>query len=152
MFIQYLRHTCLFFILLAFNSMVFADVYKWIDEEGKTHYSERAPRDQQADLIKAPPPPARSAKEAQHEIDTLIEKQSGTFEAKEEERRLAKEAAAQKEIDEENCRISKHNLQQYQNNPGRRMIDADGNVIAPNEEQRLEKIAEIKARIAEHCQ
>jgi len=152
MFIQYLRHTCLFFILLSFSNLTSADVYKWIDDEGETHYSRLAPRGQQAVLIKAPPPPARSADDAQQEIDTLIEKQEGTFEAKEEEHRLEKETAERKKVDDENCRISRHNLQQYQDNPGRRMIDADGNVISPNEEQRLEKIAEIKARLAENCQ
>ncbi len=120
--------------------------------EGNTHYSQQAPRNQPADLIVAPPPPARSAVDAQKEIDTLIEKQDGTFDAKQEERRLEKEATAEKQQQEEYCRINKHNLEQYQNNPGRRMIDQDGNVVAPNEEQRLQKIADIKKRLAEHCQ
>jgi len=152
MFIQYLRQSCLFFILLAFNHVSFADVYKWIDDEGKTHYSQQAPRNQQADIIKAPPPPARSADTAQKEIDTLIEKQDGTFEKNEEKRRLAKEAAEEKEKNAEYCRINKHNLEQYQNNPGRRMIDSDGNVIEPNEDERLKKIADIQKRLADHCQ
>jgi len=152
MFIQYLRHTCLFFILLTFNSMAFADVYKWIDETKQTNYGETPPRGQEAELIKAPPPPVRSADTAQQEVNTLIEKQNGTYEAKQEERLLAKEEAEEAAKKEEYCRVNKHNLQQYQNNPGRRMMDADGNIIAPNEEQRLEKIAEIKARIAEDCQ
>ncbi|NOQ93071.1 MAG: DUF4124 domain-containing protein [Methylophaga sp.] len=152
MFIQYLRHGCLLFVLLAFNNMSFADIYKWVDDEGNTHYSQLPPRDQQADLIKAPAPPARSASDAQKEIDTLIEKQSGTFEAKEEERRLAREVAEDDKKREDYCRINKHNLQQYQDNPGRRMIDSDGNVIAPDEEQRIQKIAEIQKRLAEHCQ
>ncbi|MDC9725838.1 MAG: DUF4124 domain-containing protein [Gammaproteobacteria bacterium] len=151
MFIQYLRHTCLLFVLLAFNNASFADIYKWVDDEGNTHYSQQAPRDQQADLIKAPPP-ARSANDAQKEIDTLIEKQSGTFETKEEERRLAREVAEDDKKREEYCLRNKHNLQQYQDNPGRRMIDSDGNIIAPDEEQRIQKIAEIQARLAKHCQ
>ena len=152
MFIQFLRHACLFFVLLAFNNASFADIYKWVDDKGNTHYSQQPPRNQQADIIKAPPPPARSANEAQKEIDTLIEKQHGTFEAKEEERRLAREAEEEDKKREDYCRINKHNLQQYQDNPGRRMIDSDGNVIAPDEEQRIQKIAEIQQRLAEHCQ
>jgi len=132
--------------------MSFSDVYKWVDDEGNTHYSQQAPRDQKADLIKAPPPPARTADDAQKEINTLIEKQDGTFEAKEEERRLAKEAEEEKVKKEEFCRITKHNLEQYQNNPGRRMLDANGNVVAPNEEQRLQKITDMKKQLAEHCQ
>jgi len=152
MFIQYLRHTCLLFILLAFNNTASADVYKWVDDEGNTHYSQQAPKNQQADIIKAPPPPARSAADAQKEIDTLIEKQSGTFEVKQEERRLAKEAAEEEKNNKEYCRVNRHNLQQYQNNPGRQMIDADGNVTRPTEEQRQAKIAEIQKRLADDCQ
>jgi len=152
MFIQYLQQSCLFFILLAFNQLASADTYKWIDDADITNYSEQAPQGQEAELIKAPPPPTRSAEDAQKEIDTLIEKQDGSFEANEEQRRLAKEAAEEKVQNEEYCRINKHNLQQYQDNPGRRMLDADGNVTKPNEEQRLKKIAEIQKRLAEHCQ
>jgi len=151
MFIQYLRLTCLFFVLFTLNSTSFADVYKWIDDEGITHYSQQAPRDHQAKIIKAPPPPARDPNEAQKELDTLIEKQSGTFEEKEQQRRLAREAANDKAERDQYCRVKKHNLEQFQNNPGRRMVDADGVVTEPNEEQRQKKIIQIKQQLADKC-
>jgi len=152
MFIQYLRHTCLFFLLLSFNSASFSDVYKWVDDEGNTHYSQQAPKNQDAKIIKAPPPPARSAADAQQEIDTLIEKQSGTFEAKQEERRANKEAAKEQAETEKFCQANRHNLQQYKDNPNRRSLDADGNVTRQTEEERQAKIAEIQQRLDEHCQ
>lgn len=151
MFIQYLRHGCLFFILFAFNPSASADIYKWVDDKGQTHYSQQAPREQTADLIKAPPPPAIDPNVAQQEIDTLIEKQNGTFEAEEEKRLAAEKEAVEKEERDKFCDVENHNLKQYQDNPGRRMIDADGNIIAPDEEQRQQKMIDIQKRITKHC-
>lgn len=151
MFTQILRHSYFFFMLVSVPQLASADVFKWVDEHLVTHYSEQAPRGYQYEVIKDPPPPAIDPAVAQKEANILIEKMNGTFEQKEEERRLAKEAEKRKKELEEYCKVNRHNLEQYQNNPGRRMIDADGNVIAPDENQRQEKIAEIKQRLAEHC-
>jgi len=152
MFKQYLQKSCAIFILFSFAGIVSAEIYKWVDNEGNVHYSERAPQNAKVDIIKTPPPPAVDPAVAQKEIDTLIEKQNGTFEAKEEERRLAKEELARQKQLDEYCKINRSNLTKYQNNPGRRMIDADGNVTRPTEEQRQQKIAEIQKQLAENCQ
>jgi len=152
MFIHYLRHYCLLLILSFFSIASFADVYKWIDDEGQTHYSQQAPRNRPVDMIKTPPPPAIDPAIAQKEIDTLIEQQQGIYEQREEERQLARDEAENEEKREEYCTVNQHNLQEYMNNPGRRMIDADGNVSRPTEEERHNKIMDIKKRLSEHCQ
>lgn len=153
MFIQYLRYSYLIFVLFIISSASFADSYKWTDDEDQINYSQQPPIDHRHSvLVKDPAPPSIDPNEAQKEIDILIEKLDGTFEEKEEERRLAKEEAEKKEKREEYCRINQNNLEQYQNNPGRRMIDTDGNVIEPNEEQRQQKMIDIKQRLEKYCQ
>ena len=151
MLTKYMRFSYLFFLLCLFTSSANAEIYKW-KKNGIVTYSQQKPINQDFEIISAPPPPSIDPNVAQKEIETLIEQQNGTFEQKEEERRLAKEAAAEKEKQKEYCRVNRHNLEQYQNNPGRRMMDADGNIIAPDENQRQKKIAELKKRLADHCQ
>jgi len=139
-------------LLLLFSSTSFSDVYKWVDDNGQTHYSQQAPRDRDAQVIKAPPPPSIAPAIAQEKLKDLIEQQEGTHEEREQQRQLAREEAELNEQNKESCRINRHNLQQHQNNPGRRMIDSDGNVTEANEEQRQEKILEIQQRLDQHCQ
>lgn len=153
MFTHYSRFSYLFFILLGFSHSLFADVFKWVDENKMTHYSERAPLDpdQEFELIKGPLPPAVDPAIAQKEVDTLIEKLEGTYEENETMREAAKKEQAKLAKKAEYCETSRHNLSQYQNNPGRRMLDDNGNVIKPNEEQRQQKIAEIQQEIDKYC-
>jgi hypothetical protein len=92
MFTYYWLFSYLFFILFSFSHNICADIFKWIDENKLTHYSERAPLnpDQGFELIKGPSPPAIDPAVAQKEVDTLIEKLEGTYEKGETVRDLAK--------------------------------------------------------------
>ncbi|NOQ82301.1 MAG: DUF4124 domain-containing protein, partial [Methylophaga sp.] len=78
MFIQYLRHSYLFFVLFIISSASFADSYKWTDDEDQINYSQQPPIDHRHSvLVKDPPPPSIDPNEAQKEIDILIEKLDG---------------------------------------------------------------------------
>lgn len=151
MFHHLLRHYFLFFVFCFSSSSAFAKAYKWVDEQGQTHYSQQAPKDRPADIINAPPPRSTNSNLAQKKINNLIERQQGVYEEREEERRLKEEEETQKEDKEKYCSVNKHNLQEYINNPGRRLIDADGNVTRPSEEQRQAKIEDIKQRLKDRC-
>lgn len=151
MFIHYLRCSCLTFVLLIFTSASFADIYKWVDADGQTHYGQQAPRDQQSTLIKAPPPPAINPVVAQKPVNTLIEQQAQATKEKQERLEKAKEELEKEAVRKENCRISQHNLQQTQNNPGRRVKNEDGTVTRPSENERQNKITQLQQYIKANC-
>jgi type IV secretory pathway VirB10-like protein len=151
MFIPYLRQVCLFFFFSSVALSSSADVYKWVDENGQTHYSEKAPADQKAEMIKAPPPPATLPEDAQQKIDALITQQSEAKKAQQEQITKQKQDAEQKQILEDNCNLAKTNLQTYLDNPGRRVLKEDGTVVRPTEEDRQQKIQEAKQDINEFC-
>ncbi|MDQ7072642.1 MAG: DUF4124 domain-containing protein [Gammaproteobacteria bacterium] len=141
---------CIALLFLSLPS--FSDAYKWVDAEGEIHYTQQDPRIIPAKKIDPPPPPAIDPVAAQKEIDILIEKQNGTYEENEKERqRIAKEAAEKKKK-EEYCRINKHNLQLFQDNPSRRVVAPDGTVTRITEELRQQKIDEFTQNIMKHCQ
>ncbi len=141
---------CLF-LTLSYPLGTQAVIYKW-KNNGIITYSQQKPTDQPYEIVNEPPPPSVDPQQAQKEIQELIEKQQGIYEQKQREREEARKKAEKEKKRREYCRISRHNLKLYENNPGRRMLDADGNIVAPNEEQRQQKIAEIKQRLAEYCQ
>jgi len=151
MFIPYLRAFCLTFIFICFSSASFADVYKWVDNKGDTHYSEQAPNGQETQVIK-PPPPAVDPAQAQKEVDILIEKQQGIYEDQQEQRKIAADNKAKQQELKKYCQVARQNLATYQNNPGRRIINPDGTVIGPNENLRQQKITSLQADITKYCQ
>ncbi len=152
MFIQYFHKFFGFFALILMASTSYAGAYKWVNAEGEVNYTQQDPVVIPAEVIEPPPPPAIDPSIAQKEIEILIEKQNGTYEANEKERqRIASEAAEQKQK-EEYCRANRHNLKLFQENPGDKVVDPEGNVTRLTEENRLAQIAEIQKNIAEHCQ
>ncbi len=152
MFIQYFHKSFVFFALILLATSSFGGAYKWVDAEGETHYTQQDPENIPSELIEPPPPPALDPVAAQQEIEILIEKQNGTYEENEKERQRIASEAAEKEKKEEYCRVNRQNLQLFQNNPGDKVVDPEGNVTRLTEENRLQKIAEIQKNIAEHCQ
>lgn len=152
MFIHYLGKSLFAFVVLFCATIAFADVYKWVDEHGETHYSQLPPANQPADIIKAPPPPAIDPSKAQEKIDQLIMEQAEDARAREEKQQQLKQNAAQEATRKENCKKAKHNLQQYQDNPGRRVMDAEGNVTRIKEEDRQQKIKDFQKSVNEFCQ
>ncbi|MBL4638062.1 MAG: energy transducer TonB [Gammaproteobacteria bacterium] len=151
MFIPYLRQICLFLLLSTMSMMSYADVYKWVDEEGQTHYSQQAPIGQATEVLKAPPPPTILPADAQQKIDQLINEQN---EAKYEQKRYVQQQQQeikQQEQQQENCKRSQDNLQQFLNNPGRRFQKSDGTVTRLTEEERQQRINQIKLDINEYC-
>lgn len=152
MFIPHLRLVCLTFMLSLFATAAFAEIYKWVDEDGQTHYSQQAPRDIPATVIKTPPPPAIDPNIAQQQVDDLIQQQESEEKMGLEQQNQQKIAAENKADQEKNCNIAQQQLQQYQNNPGRRIMDADGNVTRLTEEERQQKIKEAQENVTKYCQ
>lgn len=151
MFIPYLRQICLFFFLSSVTLAGYADVYKWVDENGRTHYSQTAPENQKAEMIKTPPPPATLPEDAQQQIDVLIEQQTEARKVQEEQLATQQQEAEQKQALEDNCTLAKSNLQLVMDSPGRRLMAADGTVTRPTEEERQQRIRQIKQDIKEFC-
>lgn len=150
MVIPHLRVCCLA-LLCSLPFLAQAEIYKWTDENGQIHYTQQPPIDRPTEQIKAPPPPPIDPEKAQQNLEELIESQQ-TKEAAEAERQQAKkDAKAAQKLREENCQTARNNLEQYRNNPGRRVMNADGEVTRPTEEQRQEKIIEFQQKVDEFC-
>ena len=146
------KQLCLALLALAISFCASAEIFKWVDENGQTHYSEQPPAGRAAEQIDVPPPPAIDPEQAQEEVDALIKKQEEEESERQLEQQKAEEEARKQAIIDENCRIARENLQTYQNNPGRRVVDADGNVTRMVEEKRQQKMQEFQQQIEQYCQ
>lgn len=120
-----------------------AQIYKWVDAQGVTHFDAQPPQGQEATTVVTPSPspdkpatpPRNNAIGDQKAIDKSVKKQ------------VAEQQARLKEF----CEQARTNLAQLQNNP-RIREDVDGEMRRLTDEQRQERISESQRQIAENCQ
>ncbi|GFM53680.1 DUF4124 domain-containing protein [Pseudomonas capsici] len=118
-----------------------AQIYKWVDAQGVTHFDAQPPAGQQVEEINVQkPPPAPAASTAsepdpqQQEIDARVRKQVRAQEAK-----MA-----------DNCEVLRTNLAQLQNNP-RVREQTEGGTKRLTDDERKARVAETQRTIAEYC-
>ena len=132
-------------IVLMSTPVMAAQVYKWVDAQGVTHFGAQPPEGQQATSVNttiAPAPAAIPAKVPQVGVD---EEQQAIDE------KVKKEVAAKEAERKQYCEKMRTNLAQLENNP-RLREEVNGEVRRLDEGERQKRIAEAKKAIAENCQ
>jgi hypothetical protein len=120
-----------------------AQIYKWVDAQGVTHFDAQPPQGREATQVVTPSPPAGqptapargSAIGDQQAIDNKVKKQ------------VAEQQAQLKVF----CEQARTNLAQLQNNP-RLREEAEGGMRRLTDQQRQERIIEAQKQIADNCQ
>jgi len=130
-------------LALGGNAMA-AQVYKWVDAQGVTHFSAQPPQGQQAESVAtpsaspaAPTPPARQPRDARDEQDLI-------------DRKVRQEVAEQEAELRRYCETARTTLAQLQNNP-RLRVEENGQARRLGEEERQARIAQAQQNIKEHC-
>ncbi|MDE2089883.1 MAG: DUF4124 domain-containing protein [Gammaproteobacteria bacterium] len=122
-----------------------ADIYKWVDTNGLTHYSEEPPSTGKYQVIQsAPPAPANPAGAAPAQA------QPAKPAAPQPQANAQLSPAAQKQH-AENCLRAKQTLGILETRSHILATDASGQQVRLTEEQRQAKITEIKQKLAKYC-
>lgn len=129
-----------------------ARVYRWVDENGVTVYSQTPPPAGDWDRLKTRPgPPATDQEAARERLKTRIEE---SLDAEQERQRAAEEQAkkAEKEAKrEQSCNAARQNLETLQNLGTRMVRTPDGRHLRLSEEEVAAKIDEAQRQIKEYC-
>ena len=145
---------CLVFLLLVtFSSLtmkqVRAETYKWVDQQGRTNYSQTPPPSG-VDYSLMPPPPEvdpAAMKEQIAKQKQFAEKYDKQRTAAGAEKKLMEE---DRQAREQNCKLGRDRLASYER-PGVMLVQPDGSRIRATEEQRQEQIKLSNDIIAEFC-
>lgn len=140
----------IFFIMLFLSSATSAEMYKWIDENGNTHYSQSPPvSDVEVETIA--PPKSVDTDSAQKNLQGNLEKANTLRD----ERLLAQEEKEkeklEKEQQKEQCQQLKQKLNTLQARARANKKDDDGNIVKMTEEERQGIINDTKQRIDDKC-
>jgi hypothetical protein len=134
-------------LMLALSTTAMASqVYKWVDDKGVTHFGAQPPQGQQAITINtATPPPRSTPSTPAPSADNQLDPEQAAIDKKVKED-VAKQEAERKQY----CQNARSNLAQLENNPRVRIEDG-GEVRRIDENERQERITELKKAITENC-
>ena len=125
--------------MMVFMSSASAGLYKWVDNEGNVHYSQKRPANKQFKRLKAPAPAPENAKSLYN--SSAPETKTG--------KTAASETEKNSKIRADNCAKAKKNLNNFQVH--RRMRDKDGNVTVIDDKVRAKNIENAQKAISNYC-
>ncbi|NKB37811.1 MAG: DUF4124 domain-containing protein [Gammaproteobacteria bacterium] len=135
--------------LMSNTSILNAVTYKWVDEEGNTHYTQSPPPgDTKAQTI-APPPsvnPEHAKKQVEKRKKILQDASDGRTKSSEEKKKASEEKAR----NQAKCEQAKKRLASYQR-PRVNLVDKDGNYTVAGEDKRQAEIKKSQDLINELC-
>lgn len=139
---------------LSFAGASFAEMYKWVDEEGNVHYGDCPPADCKPKQIESAPAPSQEdIHRSRERTERLIQEQKNREEARKIEREIKQKKAEQTRVAlEKRCKVL-HSRLFLLKQPGVITIaDDEGNVMRPTDEVRERMISEIETFIRENCE
>ncbi|PKL99823.1 MAG: DUF4124 domain-containing protein [Gammaproteobacteria bacterium HGW-Gammaproteobacteria-9] len=133
-------------LLLALcGNVMAAQVYKWVDAQGVTHFGAQPPQGQQVETVNTVTAPAKPAATPQS-----VEQDEAEADQSNIDRKVKQQVAAQEAERKRYCETMRTNLAQLQNNPRVRVED-NGETRRLTEEERQSRINETRDKIAENC-
>jgi len=145
-------------LLLSFSVAVNGQVYKWVDADGKTQYTDQPPPSgaakDESKLNIRPAPPSSNIKKisdsdseeevAEDKMQSFSERRTARKEAKEEKEKNAEEL-------KQKCVHAKGQLKMYRDTPRLRMPDGKGGIAYVEDDVREKHIQEAQKNIAAYC-
>ena len=140
---------CLSTLLVCFP-LYAEEIYKWVDEHGRTHYGERAPSktDVQQIQIKQAPPVDNTIHQRKVQRRKLLEVYEEEREEKKKAQALAKKQRAEQK---RKCQLAKNELRDYQIGGSMYEIDDNGQRRFLTEEDFATRIAYWQKRVDAFC-
>jgi len=152
-----------FILLMLSSAHAVADLSKWVDENGKVHYSDQPPpANVKAKTLRSTPdtPPSLTsasgvaASSAPPAVKTIAEREAELKKAQKAKKDAADKAAQEQAVIEENktnCEASRQNLRTLQEGMRIVEISANGERSYISDEQRQQRIAKAQQDISSYC-
>jgi len=134
--------------VLAFN--VQATVYKWVDKDGVTHYSQ-SPPPAGTEGKTITPPPAVDTHAAQKKLKDTEEKLDKNHKQREDQAKEEQKKQKEMQAKAEACKQAKARLSSFQN-PRVNFVDKDGTRRRATEEERQRELGKAQEYIDKNCQ
>jgi len=132
-------------VLALCGNVMAAQVYKWVDAQGVTHFGAQPPQGQQVETVNTVTAPAKSTTMPAPVVEDEAEVDQQSI-----DRKVKRQVAEQEAERKRYCETMRTNLAQLQNNP-RVRVEEKGETRRITEEERQARITETRDKIAENC-
>ena len=139
----------LIFSIYGSASLMAAQIYKWVDAEGNTVFSETPPPDQ-TDSKVVKPQINSAPKAAKGQLDSEMKMLDSIIESKQQRAEEQQKAQEDLAFRQENCRRARTRQASY-SVPRGKITMQDGTVVRPDEEARLKSLKQANDMVKEWC-
>ena len=136
---------------LATAGLAQAAMYKWVDENGVTQYSQYPPPDQKSETMVPPPTPAQDPAGAQQKLEQTLQKLDEDSKARAAAKAEQDKAAEAEQKRSQNCQAARKNLETLTTGGRKRIVGPDGVAAPLSEEDRQSRIAQAKKQVKDYC-
>jgi hypothetical protein len=140
------------FVILLFSlpTLLQAETYKWVNEDGVVTYSQTPPPDGNADKIDIKSGAKEPGPSSKEKLDELRQRMADHDEDRQEAKQKAEEKKSLQEMKKKNCEIARSNLQKLQG-LGQRLYKKDGEYKRLSEEDRQSLMKQAQEQIKADC-
>ncbi len=147
------RLTAILMAVVLLPPSASAELYRWVDNQGRVHFGDRPPDKQKAQNLRINPQPAPSFPTPSDEARR--DKQQRLLRAWEEERRQREEETAKQKDEqqrrERNCHLAKDRLRTYRNAGSIYDLDKEGKRRTLSDAEHRAAIKEMEEAVAHWC-
>ena len=138
--------------LLGISPVSQARMFKWVDADGNTHYTQTPPPEGIAkEELNLPASAKLDNTEAVKAFEDQQNKKQELAGENEKEQKLQDRSAEHTALKKENCRKARAKLENVQNTGRIRAVDEYGNIVRASEEERQRRITEAQENIKKWC-
>lgn len=144
--------TILATLVMILSSFSYAEIYKWVDENGKTQFGDKPPQSRDFKTLDDTPTPPRNEPSTVQDATAIKQRTQKLLDAMDAERQ-AKQARKSEEptAKQKECQRAKE-YERKIHRGGIYNLDKDGNRVYLSEAERPKEIARINQLIKQHCQ
>lgn len=132
-----MRVIALFLLTLMFTLSANAQVYRWVDDQGRVHYSDTPPPSEQAEALDI-----ESGERAPAADDAADDEENETKEAP---------TPAAQTLADKRCELAKITLVSYRSADSLLKTDEEGNEQTLSDEEKAAAIKQAEANVAARC-
>jgi len=151
MFNRFLLVLTLMSGMIGFSTIQAGNAYRWVDENGVTHYTQTPPPDKSATRIPPPPPPSSDGQKAWDQLDRRWQENEIRNDARQKQEQKAAEEADVQAAREKNCQAARNNLEILQSTPRKLIRTPDGEYHRIDPAVRQEQIEKAEKMVQENC-
>lgn len=149
-----MKHSFVTIALTLLSLNAYADLNKWVDADGKVHYSDTVPPDVSTQTVRNIAGKGDEKTPASFVPKSLAEREAELKKSTQEKEDAAKKKAqqdAQAEAKKSNCNAARENVQTLEHSPAIVTYDANGERSYMDDAARAQRLEEARKAISSDC-